>query len=430
MSIQTLKTLKARKSAKAKPASSARPSTSPYSHNFLQLQQKLGNQAVQRLFQAGVVKAKLTIGAPNDKYEQEADRVSEQVMRMPDPTAQRMSEDQDRDELIQTKRLTNLITPLVQRQTELDIDEEVEEPIQAKFTTNPSSLVTTGLENQIRTLKGGGQPLPASERAFFEPRFGANFADVRVHTDNQAARTAESINARAFTIGRDIVFATGQFLPGTHSGRSLLAHELTHALQQSSESKGKHIDRKNISVLSSTKRIQRLTGAEIAGLGLAAFSTGKELATSGGLSHKSTPATYMHPGTPARVKWKKVITTLHLKAWNPRYLIGEQNFYFRLAYDYNGYDIRNATVNVLRSRSSGMYASTFDITWSPGKHSRPKDPVAQIVFNISGQWNPVGRGDVSFWGKLVISAAENGRNFESFKIGSEKGYKGTSVWRA
>jgi len=138
----------------------------------------------------------------------------------------------------------------------------------------------------------------------------------------------------------------------------------------------------------------------------------------------------MHPGTPASANWVDVIETLHIRAWNPRHITGGwEHFYFRLAYDYNGYDIRNATINVLRSKSSGMYASTFDITWSPGKHSRPKDPVAQIVFNISGQWDPVGRGDYSFWGKLVISAAINGRIFDSFTIESEK-YKGTTTVRA
>src|SRR6185503_3554264 len=70
-------------------------------------------------------------------------------------------------------------------------------------------------------------------RAFFEPRFGANFSQVRVHTDTQAARTASSINAKAFTIGRDIAFAAGQYAPHSGEGQRLLAHELTHVVQQS-----------------------------------------------------------------------------------------------------------------------------------------------------------------------------------------------------
>jgi hypothetical protein len=81
-------------------------------------------------------------------------------------------------------------------------------------------------------MKGRGSPLPASTRAFFEPRFGASFSHVRVHTDTRAARSAGSINAKAFTVGGDIAFAAGQYAPETGDGKQLLAHELTHVVQQ------------------------------------------------------------------------------------------------------------------------------------------------------------------------------------------------------
>lgn len=83
-----------------------------------------------------------------------------------------------------------------------------------------------------QVLASPGQPLPASERAFFEPRFGHDFSRVRVHTDGGADSAAQSVGARAFAVGRDLVFARGQFTPGTSEGRTLLAHELTHVVQQ------------------------------------------------------------------------------------------------------------------------------------------------------------------------------------------------------
>jgi hypothetical protein len=79
---------------------------------------------------------------------------------------------------------------------------------------------------------GGGRPLATPVREFFEPRFGHGFGDVRVHTDAQAARSARSLNALAYTVGTDVVFAEGQYAPETQAGRTLLAHELTHVVQQ------------------------------------------------------------------------------------------------------------------------------------------------------------------------------------------------------
>jgi hypothetical protein len=87
-------------------------------------------------------------------------------------------------------------------------------------------------ESRIQSLRGGGQPVPESVRNFFEPRFGNDFSQVSVHTDMNAAETARAVNALAFTVGRDIVFGEGQYAPETESGKRLLAHELTHVLQQ------------------------------------------------------------------------------------------------------------------------------------------------------------------------------------------------------
>ena len=81
-------------------------------------------------------------------------------------------------------------------------------------------------------LRSPGQPLDTSTRAFMEPRFGHDFSRVRVHTDGSAAESARAVNALAYTVGSDVVFGAGQYTPQTRDGQSLIAHELTHVLQQ------------------------------------------------------------------------------------------------------------------------------------------------------------------------------------------------------
>jgi len=87
-------------------------------------------------------------------------------------------------------------------------------------------------------LSSSGHPLDAGTRTFMEPRFGYDFSQVRVHTDATAAESARAVNALAYTVGRDIVFDTGQYAPGTSAGKRLLTHELTHVVQQRSGTQG------------------------------------------------------------------------------------------------------------------------------------------------------------------------------------------------
>ena len=109
---------------------------------------------------------------------------------------------------------------------------EEELDLQAKEIPGHTPEVTPAMQSRIDGLRGGGQPLPESERAFFEPRFGRDFGQVRIHTDAGAAESARMVNARAFTVGRNIVLGAGEYAPGTTGGRRLLAHELTHVVQQ------------------------------------------------------------------------------------------------------------------------------------------------------------------------------------------------------
>jgi hypothetical protein len=89
-----------------------------------------------------------------------------------------------------------------------------------------------GIVHQV--LGSAGQPLDPQTRAFMEPRFGHDFSKVRVHTDARATQSAVSVSALAYTVGEHIVFNNGQFAPATSAGKTLLAHELTHVVQQSS----------------------------------------------------------------------------------------------------------------------------------------------------------------------------------------------------
>jgi Domain of unknown function (DUF4157) len=228
---------------------------------ILALHSAIGNQAVGRLLQSdgakpGMIQAKLTVSRPGDKYEQEADRVADMVMRMPELYIRQQVEPKEEEEMVQTKPLASQITPLIRRQVEPAEEgdeeeiqmkpllsagaiqgqpiEEEEEELQAKEAQGRTPVVAPQIQGRIKSLRNSGQPLPPAARAFFEPRFGVDFSAVRIHNDSQSAETARSINARAFTLGRDIVIGGND--PNTDEGRRLLAHELTHVIQQ----RGRH----------------------------------------------------------------------------------------------------------------------------------------------------------------------------------------------
>ncbi len=170
--------------------------------------------------------ASLVVGAANDAYEQEADHVANQVMRMPDSGPGNEPGSEPGSEQIQ--RVCTECESELQRQPM----EEEEEELQPKAMPGEQASVTPAVESAIGGLRGGGVPLGNELRGFFEPRFGHDFSDVRVHADDRAAGVAGAVNARAFTLGNDIVFGPGQFSPATSDGRRLVAHELTHVVQQ------------------------------------------------------------------------------------------------------------------------------------------------------------------------------------------------------
>jgi len=171
---------------------------------------------------ASLVQPKLQINDPGDHYEKEADAVADKVMRMENP-------------LIKPLPITG-----VQRKC-ADCKEE-ENKVQRKETNASEQNQDSSLDGYISGVSGG-QSLPNELRNFYEPRFGYNFRNAKLHTDSAAAKSASSINALAYTTGNDIVFNNGQYNPDSTKGRQLLAHELTHVVQQSSSTSSPQIQR-------------------------------------------------------------------------------------------------------------------------------------------------------------------------------------------
>jgi hypothetical protein len=225
--------------------SSAKPLAASHAvHPIMDLQRTIGNQAVVRLLHANAegfkvgsdtcattrfaydfsripvhsktpvkLQAKLKVNTPGDSYEQEADRLSEQVMHMPETRLQRAcprdggcptgQNEQAGHEHLQTKSV---------------------------HANDTGEVSAPAIVNEV--LQSSGQPLDVATRAFMEPRFGHDFSHVRVHTDAKAAASAHAVNALAYTVGQDVVFGAGEYAPQTTEGRRLLAHELAHTLQQ------------------------------------------------------------------------------------------------------------------------------------------------------------------------------------------------------
>lgn len=163
------------------------------------------------------IQRKPTVSSPGDPFEREADEVAEKVMRTAEPSP---------------------VGPgpaAIQRKcAECEEEDEKKKRIQTKPAPAQAGTAMASLDTEaaVRAAERGGTPLSSEARAYFEPRFQQDFSRVRVHADGQAAEGARAAHARAFTLGRDIVFGSGEYSPATSEGRRLLAHELAHVVQQ------------------------------------------------------------------------------------------------------------------------------------------------------------------------------------------------------
>lgn len=165
---------------------------------------------------------KLTVNQPNDVNEQEADHMADKVMRITDSPSNQNTF---------FKTAANAV------QRKCQACEEEDKFVHRKESNSDSTRSNHDLDNYVSSLHSSGQSLPASSRQFFEPKFGHDFSNVKIHTDSVAAKSAQSINALAYTSGNNIVFNSGQYSPESDSGKRLMAHELTHVIQQNNGDK-------------------------------------------------------------------------------------------------------------------------------------------------------------------------------------------------
>lgn len=143
--------------------------------------------------------ARVTVSEPGDRAEREADRVSDAVVNSPSSASQIGDGTTVRD---------------------------------VRRSPSEGRDVGPGIERKLEAIKGNGHPLPEAARSFFEPRFDRDFGDVRIHTGPGADEIAQSLDAEALTSGRDVIFRSRSYEPGSQRGKKLIAHELTHVAQQ------------------------------------------------------------------------------------------------------------------------------------------------------------------------------------------------------
>jgi hypothetical protein len=208
-------------------------------------------------FFSPVIQAKLSVSSPDDPQEKEADAMADQVMRMPEPAA--IPAERKEEKSVQAKctecenesKTQAKLFRMIQRSGQTfsyaansaESDAAVDNTINRKGTSlHHSDIVqrsgrgppesSTQFDQSLTSSKGGGTALPSDTKQFMENRFNADFSGVRIHTGSQAESMSSQINAQAFTHGNDIYFNAGKYSPSTSQGSTLLAHELTHTIQQ------------------------------------------------------------------------------------------------------------------------------------------------------------------------------------------------------
>ena len=176
------------------------------------------------------LQAKLTVGAAGDQYEQEADRVAAQVVKtinQPQGQGQDLPLQQSADK----GALQRSASESLQR-TDLGDEEDIQRQSTVPDVTQAGDPVPVELEAEIQNAKGSGQALDSGLQQRMGQAMGADFSQVKIHTDTQADRFNQAIQAKAFTTGQDVFFQQGAYNPTSPTGQGLIAHELTHVVQQ------------------------------------------------------------------------------------------------------------------------------------------------------------------------------------------------------
>jgi hypothetical protein len=205
-------------------------------HSITHIESKPKTTTKSSSFFKPTIQKKLNVGSANDSYELEADNIANKVMRMSEASQQNVSHTGAlvqrkctgcEEEKIHKKSLAENITPL----------------IQCASNSESGGQAPKHVESQINSSRGGGSVMDHKTKNFMEGRFGTDFSDVKIHTGSEAVQMSRELNAQAFTVGNDIYFNEGKYSPNSDSGKHLLAHELTHTIQQQFELQRKIIQR-------------------------------------------------------------------------------------------------------------------------------------------------------------------------------------------
>lgn len=172
---------------------------------------------------SAVTNSRFEIGTVNDPLELEADRVADTVMHMPDPHSS----------LASGAKLQRTCSA---REEKGQTTDRIACKEAGAAAGSQSISGVPPIVNEV--LNTPGQPLDTATRAFMEPRFGHDFSRIRIHTDNRAVESTRTIGALAYAAGHEVVFGASQYAPATIAGRRLLAHELTHVVQQREAASG------------------------------------------------------------------------------------------------------------------------------------------------------------------------------------------------
>jgi hypothetical protein len=225
---------------------SAIPRPSGYTENFLEkiinqrstassdtpVQRKPHSRLKAIASQHMAIQAKLNIGEPNDKYEQEADATASKVVQQINSPTQNQSvqkqESMEEEEELQMKSISS-----IQREAAMEEEEELQMKSLVQRRENlGGGEASTDLESSIQSARGGGQSLDTGLQTQMGQAMGADFSGVKIHTDSQSNQLNKSIQAKAFTTGQDVFFRQGAYEPSSRGGQELIAHELTHVVQQ------------------------------------------------------------------------------------------------------------------------------------------------------------------------------------------------------
>ena len=208
-------------------------------------QEKSGffNKSKQAAFFPGNAQAKLNISKPGDKFEKQADKMADSIVSSPSKNSIQKKDDSNlnimkAEEEMQTKIMRaeeeeaqTQVMKAEEEEAQTQIMKAEEEDVQTKLNTSNNN---SNLELSIKEAKTGGSPLPVELQEEMESHFKFDLSKVRIHTDDEAISLCQQLNAQAFTSGFHIFFNKGKYQPSTASGKHLIAHELTHVVQQNS----------------------------------------------------------------------------------------------------------------------------------------------------------------------------------------------------